>query len=875
MYHLRQFRPAFYLLVSLGVAGFCLTAGALGLFVLAGTLIVLNAYLVHQGRFRPVPRLLANLATITAGGWAVMRVSGGEVPIEPVGTFLVVLQIVKLFEQRGNRDFGQLIVLSLLTMVAAAMMPGGTSLLFGMMLLVWVILSLYTCLLFHLKVEADAARRYLEAAGPAMTTAREAEEPRLRQDERRLSSSLRRLTGLVAVAGVVSAVVVFLAFPRGGGASFLHDLPRMKPEESVTGFSGNVDFQDIARIQQNNEVAAHVEFARQTVGPLYFRGNALDFYQADADKPDRWSWSRTPRLDETRAPARLSRQGMVAVAEAVSEKTRLIEYAVELQPTGSNTLFVLDGTVALRLRPAGPSGIEVRSSADGTISVAGQNLLRPLEYVAMSTGQTPVLGVHAQGRPFDNENNPFAESADHGPLLRPLLGIGQRVAGMRLATLDFVQGGSATQFLREAEPHERVAWMWQRLGIMPGDLQYDEGQGNRPVRPVSMRHQETRGPLPASDAILAYVLDPAVSGVDEQNESLARQRLELAGVTELDAQIAANVEADLRNEFDYSLDVSSDAQAAVRAGRDPLDWFVTDGRRGHCELFAGTMALALQSLGIEARVVVGYRVDEYNERIGRWTIRQSNAHAWVEALTTTGWRRYDPTPAGFGTGGADEDLLASIGTGIRQLGEYLTYTWQQSVIGYDRGAQEGVRDSLFASVDERVGKALDEGRAEGGIAHQVKAVFAAMKQWLADIGLRSGLAGAVVVTATALLTLLLLAAGVAVVLFISERWRLRRRARRIGLDELPPEEARRLAKQLGFYDDMVQLLEGLGYRRRAGLTPREFAATLDHLPPAAFEQIGGLTEVFYRVRFGDARVTPMRRTLLRRVVDQLAERLTR
>ena len=82
--------------------------------------------------------------------------TSGNTPVLMIGEFLMLLQIVKLWEQRGNRDYGQLLVLSLLLMVAAAISTA--NIVFGLMLVVYLFLSLYCCLLFHLKVETDAAR---------------------------------------------------------------------------------------------------------------------------------------------------------------------------------------------------------------------------------------------------------------------------------------------------------------------------------------------------------------------------------------------------------------------------------------------------------------------------------------------------------------------------------------------------------------------------------------------------------------------------------------------------------------------------------------------------------------------------------------------
>ncbi len=67
-------------------------------------------------------------------------------------------------------------------------------------------------------------------------------------------------------------------------------------------------------------------------------------------------------------------------------------------------------------------------------------------------------------------------------------------------------------------------------------------------------------------------------------------------------------------------------------GVDPLEDFVTANRRGHCEYFAGALALMLRSQGIPARVALGFRASEFNSAGSYYQVRQLHAHAWVEAL---------------------------------------------------------------------------------------------------------------------------------------------------------------------------------------------------------------------------------------------------
>src|SRR5689334_24197849 len=124
MYDIRQFKPALYVLLLMGMTGFSLAAEWPGLWVLSVGGILLNAWLVKTDRFTPMPRFLASIVTIIAFVYIADLVLHSSTtappPILIIGQFLVLLQLVKLYEQRANRDYAQLIILSLLLMVAAA-----------------------------------------------------------------------------------------------------------------------------------------------------------------------------------------------------------------------------------------------------------------------------------------------------------------------------------------------------------------------------------------------------------------------------------------------------------------------------------------------------------------------------------------------------------------------------------------------------------------------------------------------------------------------------------------------------------------------------------------------------------------------------------
>ncbi len=90
------------------------------------------------------------------------------------------------------------------------------------------------------------------------------------------------------------------------------------------------------------------------------------------------------------------------------------------------------------------------------------------------------------------------------------------------------------------------------------------------------------------------------------------------------------------------------ARTFPRPGRrDPVMFFLEEVRAGHCEYFAGALALLGRAADVQTRVVGGYRVAERNALTGEWIVRERNAHAWVEAVGDDGrWHTYDATPSG-------------------------------------------------------------------------------------------------------------------------------------------------------------------------------------------------------------------------------------
>ena len=104
----------------------------------------------------------------------------------------------------------------------------------------------------------------------------------------------------------------------------------------------------------------------------------------------------------------------------------------------------------------------------------------------------------------------------------------------------------------------------------------------------------------------------------------------------------------------------------------------------------------LRTHGIAACVVNGFLPGEYNETAGAFTVRQSDAHSWVEVYfpESNTWLPFDPTPAAGKTRPTRSGLTARIG----KFAEALELMWFQYVVGYDKQEQRSLATSFYKSL---------------------------------------------------------------------------------------------------------------------------------------------------------------------------------
>ncbi|MFJ8040955.1 transglutaminaseTgpA domain-containing protein [Kitasatospora sp. NPDC096147] len=92
------------------------------------------------------------------------------------------------------------------------------------------------------------------------------------------------------------------------------------------------------------------------------------------------------------------------------------------------------------------------------------------------------------------------------------------------------------------------------------------------------------------------------------------------------------------DEFRYSLKVPG------TMGNEGIQRFLRE-KTGFCVHYAGTMAAMARSLGIPARVAIGFAPGTDMGR-GAFTVRSQDYHAWPELyFPGSGWLRFEPTPS--------------------------------------------------------------------------------------------------------------------------------------------------------------------------------------------------------------------------------------
>ncbi len=96
----------------------------------------------------------------------------------------------------------------------------------------------------------------------------------------------------------------------------------------------------------------------------------------------------------------------------------------------------------------------------------------------------------------------------------------------------------------------------------------------------------------------------------------------------------------LRNEIEYTTKLTD----SPASGQDPLMWVLFEYKKGFCMYSASAEVLMLRSLGIPARMAVGFSEGKFDSLRSRYTVARLNSHAWPEVyFPNIGWVEFEPT----------------------------------------------------------------------------------------------------------------------------------------------------------------------------------------------------------------------------------------
>jgi transglutaminase-like putative cysteine protease len=147
-------------------------------------------------------------------------------------------------------------------------------------------------------------------------------------------------------------------------------------------------------------------------------------------------------------------------------------------------------------------------------------------------------------------------------------------------------------------------------------------------------------PFPQDPSLGRYLQLPEGPLTDEvatiARDVLRRQRVEGAGPF----RMAVALQNYLRT-FTYDENVSNTLKHSIQNVVD----FLERVRRGYCEQFATSMAVMARTLGLPARVAIGFAGGTPGATPDQFVVTSRNAHAWVEIfMPGYGWVQFEPTP---------------------------------------------------------------------------------------------------------------------------------------------------------------------------------------------------------------------------------------
>lgn len=463
-----------------------------------------------------------------------------------------------------------------------------------------------------------------------------------------------RVVGLGALlfAGVVVlSVVLFLALPRFELSNSLF-LERLITRKSQSGFSEEVRFGEVVDIAQDNSMAFAVDALDPSAVPAepYWRMLVLDEYSGEG--------------------FRMSSGLRSGLSHSAEKSTVHI---------GGGSLRDSEATWVIYYQP-GVSRYLPLLGAFGRVTFNDTQTLvqaKDLRLAALAVEPTKMVGMRIEAMEAD------------GRLPDPVFA--ERLARLR------AEPQADLEELREDRRRRRAARVEQ---IAAGLAEAAEGTEPRPRR---------RG---RGDDFYDMAPPPDFLGLDvltrEDRERLASWAGEIGGAGRGGEEFARRAAEWLRARHEYSLR----SQTPSTGGDDVLVRWIGSSEPGHCEMFAGSLVLLARAAGVPARVVTGFKGGVWNGTSGNITVKNSDAHAWVEIWEEAEggyWMRTDPTPGARLAPPAPGAEPKGVATLVADRGwnarlDSLRVFWYRRIVNFDQSSQfemlRGTKQAMQAVLAE-------------------------------------------------------------------------------------------------------------------------------------------------------------------------------
>lgn len=115
--------------------------------------------------------------------------------------------------------------------------------------------------------------------------------------------------------------------------------------------------------------------------------------------------------------------------------------------------------------------------------------------------------------------------------------------------------------------------------------------------------------------------------------------------------MAEEATAGMKNPYDKAAAITNYLRSSIvysatvplpPEGQDPVMWVLLNYKKGFCNYYASAEVLLLRSMGIPARLAVGFAQGERED--DAYAVRRRDAHAWPEAyFSGIGWIEFEPT----------------------------------------------------------------------------------------------------------------------------------------------------------------------------------------------------------------------------------------